>query len=594
MDTTDTSGERYPSLQRRKPRVKHRDIIAYDLETTLIRAGTPKVLYITAYSKDGLILSSPVESIHHLKALLIYHLLTPEYKNTYFVAWNGNKFDAYFVMQSLLTVAPDYLLRPYLTRNRALRGVGVTEFPEWDDDRDNIPVDWQFLDGMSMTGVHVKLKKFVKTYAPEYQKLDIGLVDGIEFDPSNPEHIEYANRDSEALYHAMVNCNDTLNKLTDLWLTPTIGNLGIKYFQSQMPRDKTVKRSHFRALEPIQDYILRGGFCFLAYKYKGPVWKYDINQAYAAAMRDCALPCGVIMDTFDYMPEYAGIYRITAQHDNSPTVPFYYKPVVDLENGELSRPLWSRGAILDTWLTSVEIAQLIVEGWEIDIKEGYIWADTFNMSGMVNKLEQLRLSDPDGPAGPIGTMAKAIGNNSYGKLAEQLEGNDYVIAADQPPGFVPAEIENPDRDFLYVKTGMECKRPYHKPQIAAFITAHVRMEVRRAALLGGLDWIYADTDCVVYRKPVTGLDIHPTRYGAWKQEVAGVPYLFIAKKVYASKDGQSIYAKGMNKAGLTLGDMKNWYQGNPPKRKQLHQRNVIHFLSGFDMYVTRVKTGQIS
>ncbi len=587
-------GKRYGQLMRRKTRTKYREIIAYDLETTPIKKGTPQPLYITAYGKD-LFLSSKVENIHHLKALIIHHLLTDENKGKIFVAWNGNKFDAYFVAQALLTVEPDYCLRPYLTRSNALRGLGVIEFPDWDKDVWDTtgytqPPDWQFLDGMAMTGVHTKLRNFLNTYAPEYAKLDIGLDKGKKFDPDNPKHIEYAERDSEGLYHTMVKCNDIINQATDLHLTPTIGNLGIKYFQRKIPKGIKVYRPPFDALEVIEDHALRGGFCFLAYKYKGPIWKYDINQAYAAAMRDASLPAGRCMDRFGYTNELPGIYKIKGSHPNPLPIPLYHKPI-HLEGA----PQWSIGEFEDTWLTSIEIDQLIEEGWDLDLEdcEGFVWQYSFNMSELVDELEKLRLTDPDGPSGPIGTMAKALGNNSYGKLAERLDGIDYLFATEQPPGFVLAEVENPDREFLWCRVGEPNIRIYHRPQISAFITAHVRMQVRKAALLGGPDWIYADTDCVAYRRPIDTLDIHPTRYGAWKLEVDGLPYVFNAKKVYASLDGKHIYAKGMHKAGLTLDHMIEWYKGNPPKQGQLQRRGILHVLSGFDMFVNVMKTGQI-
>lgn len=588
MEQSDTGWKPKGTLKRRKTRAKHREIITFDLETTPIKKGTPTVKYITAYGAD-LYLSAKIDSIHHLKALVIHHLLTEENKGKVFVAWNANHFDTYFIAQALLTVAPDYCLRPYLTRNKALRGLGVIEFPDWNDDAiyNRMP-DWQFLDGMAMTGVHTKLKNFLKTFAPEYGKLDIGLSGGVEFDPDNPDHRQYAERDSEGLYHAMVNCNEIINKATGLWLTPTIGNLGIKYFQRKIPKDIKCYLPPFSALEPIRDYVMRGGFCFLAYKYKGPIWKYDINQAYAAAMRDCELPAGKCMETYEYIEGFPGIYEIKARHLDPTPIPFYHKPV-ELDGS----PLWSIGELPPTWLTTIEIEQLKAEGWEIETEHGFIWDESFNMSELVDELERLRLTDPDGPAGPIGTMAKALGNNSYGKLAEQFDGIDYLFALDQPPGFIQAEIENPDRDFLWCRVDDPKPRVYHRPQISAFITAHVRMQVRRAALLGGPDWIYADTDCVAYRRPIEGLDIHPTRYGAWKLEVAGNSYVFNAKKVYASLDGKYIYAKGMHKAGLTLEDMIEWYDGNPPQQTQLQRRGILHVLGGFDMFVNLMKTGQV-
>lgn len=592
MDRVETNGKLYGQLMRRKTRVKYREIIAYDLETTNIKEGTPEVTYITAYGHD-LFLSAKVESIHHLKALVIHHLLTVENKGKLFVAWNANKYDAYFIALALLTVSPDYCLRPYLTRSNALRGLGVIEFPDWDDDSSlNRVADWQFLDGMAMTGVQTRLKTFLKTFAPDYAKLDIGLGSGITFDPDNPEHVVYADRDSEGLYHAMVNCNQIINKATGLYLTPTIGNLGIKYFQRKIPKDIKVYRPPFDAREVIRDYVLRGGFCFLAYKYKGPVWKYDINQAYAAAMRDTTLPAGRCMDTigWGHCRQLPGIYRVRGTHPEPLPVPVYHKP----EHLDGS-PQWSIGELDYTWLTSVEIEQLLAEGWDLDLDmcEGFVWEESFNMAELVNELERLRLTDPDGPVGPIGTLAKALGNNSYGKLAETFDGIEYVFALDQPPGFVLAEVENPDRSFLWARINEPHPRVYHRPQISAFITAHVRMQVRRAALLGGPYWVYADTDCVVYRKSIKGLDIHPTRYGAWKTEVEGKPHVFNAKKVYASLDGHQIYAKGMHKAGLTLENMIEWYKGNPPKQNQLQRRGILHVLAGFDMFVHIMKTGQV-
>ena len=48
---------------------------------------------------------------------------------------------------------------------------------------------------------------------------------------------------------------------------------------------------------------------------------------------------------------------------------------------------------------------------------------------MVGELETLRFTDKDGPSGPLGIMCKYIGNNAYGKLAEQLEGIELILSS---------------------------------------------------------------------------------------------------------------------------------------------------------------------
>lgn len=599
-----TSGNNYGIFKRHKIKNKNKNPIAYDLETTPIAEGTPTPTYITAYGEDFYI-SEKLESIHHLKAVLITDFLTHKNKTRPFIAWNANRFDAYFIAMALLKLGDEYLLRPYLTEDHTLRGLGIIEFPnEKEPGLYGYQLDWQFLDGMAITGAQIKLKKFLETFAPDHKKLDIGLSTGTVFNPDNETHQQYAMRDSVGLYHAMNKCNDIVKGATGYALTTTIGNLGIKYFQSQLPEKVESYMPPPGAREAIYDHVMRGGYCYCAYKYDGPIWKYDLNQAYAAAMRDAPLPAGNCGRIDKHAGNQAAIYLIKATHPTSIPVPFYYKSLDAKGKG-----VYTFDNINNGWITSTEYDQLKSENWQIEILDGYSWAYNFNMRAMVDKLEKLRHSDPLGPKGPIGTVAKFIGNNSYGKLCEQLWGEELVMSLEQPDGFIQYRAEDENYNKIWVKIGEPQNRVYHRPQIAAFITAHVRMEVRRAALLGGEHWVYADTDCVAYTQPVTGLNIHPTKYGAWKQETDGEHYRIITKKVYASVDGKVKHAKGMcvnqltkeeeikHAKGirikpLTKEDFKKWYNGEPPEQIQLQCRNLLHVLSGFDMYVTRTKVGQ--
>jgi hypothetical protein len=291
-------------------------MIAFDLETTRIQAGTPRVLYLTAYGESWQC-SMPIRSLAHLARVLEARFLTDENEGARFVGWNSNAFDTYFIARALLRL-DGYTLRPYLTRSKSLRGLAVLH--------DATGRRWEFLDGLAMTGLGSTecraLKDFLRVFAPAYEKLTAPAWDqGEQFDARNPEHQAYALRDSEGLYHGMRAVEAITLEHFGLPLAATVGNIGIKAFQQALPAGVNVWEPPLAALEAIRSRVYRGGFCALARRYRGPVWKYDLNQAYAAAMREASLPCGRCVHVAElawylergrrvYEP---GIYRVRAE-----------------------------------------------------------------------------------------------------------------------------------------------------------------------------------------------------------------------------------------------------------------------------------------
>lgn len=564
----------FASKERSRPRYK--TIIAYDLETTSIKAGTPKPVYITAYNEEiNFSLSMEVKSIAHLLEILEAHFLTPDKNSCRFVGWNANNFDVYFVSAALLN-SPDYILRPYLTKNKKIRGLKVIRKDEGGS--------WEFLDGMSMTGIQKPLKKFLEIFAPEHKKHDSPDFESTSFDPKNLKHVAYAFRDSEGLYYGINAAEKIVKDNFNIGLQPTIGNLGIKIFQSHIPLGINVWPLCMELRKIIRNYVMRGGYCYCVKKYHGPVWKYDINQAYAAAMRETWLPAGDAVKIKDVHP-YAkcAVYLVNARKRNN-KVPFYWR---DLD----SKAQFSHEEMRDCWITSNEYLQLKKEGWQLEVKEGYFWNDQFKMKKYVDRLENLRVNGPGGPKGAQGEMIKAIGNNSYGKTVEQLDGLELVLARECPVGFGQYQDDDELFKHIWFKFGQPGLRDYHQPHIGAFITAHVRMVLRRAILLNPDAWLYADTDGVMFSEPVE-LDISPTRYGAWKQEAAGEVYRIITKKVYANDDASEKHAKGVNINRLGAEDFIEWFEGRPPVQTQVQRSNYLATMTGEEMFFERTKVGQ--
>jgi hypothetical protein len=550
-------------------------MVAYDLETTRIAKGNPRPLYLTAFGADFQY-SGAIKSITHLRDVLTTSFLTPENARVRFVAWNGNRFDVFFIGAALLH-SKEFLLRPYLTRTNALRGLKVIER--------ETKREWEFLDGLAMTlgNKPCTLKDFLKTFAPSHHKLESPDWEREQFDSKNPKHVAYAERDSEGLYYGMMRAEEIIREHFGQPLQPTIGNLGIRLFQQHMPDGVLAWAPPYAVDNIIRQHAMRGGFCFASRKYRGPVWKYDINQAYAAAMRDAQMPCGAITRTLKHVPEKCALYRVNATHPTN-KVPFYVR-------NEKGTGMAVFGAIDGLWILSSEYDQLAAEGWRIEVLEGYYWDRSFTMREYVDTLEKLRIGAPGGPKSAQGEMMKAIGNNSYGKTVEELGGFELVMSAERPEGFFQYQDGTDPIQHIWIKFGVPQCRDYHQPQIGAFITAHVRMVVRRAILLAPDAWLYSDTDCCMYSRPVD-LPIDPGKYGAWKVEAEGDSYYICAKKVYASFGGGDMKAKGLTIRKLTIEDFAAWYDGRPPTMRQTQRQNFVAVMAGADMFVEREKIGQ--
>jgi len=570
-------------------------LIAYDLETTKIQSGTPRLLYVTAYG-EHFKLSMPITGDNRLQTfntILETHFLIPEHNKAKFVAWNGNNYDAYFIAQALL-LSDDWTIQPYMTASKALRGMKVKSKYKVKIDGKLRVLQFQFLDGISMTGLQGRsLSAFLKTFAPELPKLSIGDLETVDFNPNNPDHVKYAERDSEGLYIGMRRVEQIINDLTcerdekgdiikpGLPLKPTIGNIAVNYFMQRVPPNVELKRPYGELKTLLHGDVKRGGYCWCQRPYTGPVWKYDINQAYAAAMRDCALPAGTAAKTAKYIEGQPGIYSVRLSRKIPAKVPFYYKTKHEGRFTDGTDPV-------GCWLTSIEIDHLKKDGWKVETGSGWLWESSFNFAAVVDDLERLRSTDSEGPSGPLGTMVKAIGNNAYGKTLERLNGEELVLAKECPEGFNLYDPFNDEHAGIFCRSRPAFDKPYHLPQVGVFVTAHVRCLIRSTALLAPDHFLYADTDCAVFSCPVD-LPIHKTHYGDWKIEAENEFYIIVGKKIYFGADGAT-KAKGLQTRKLSRSDYEKWLL-EQPEQEQIQRQNFLKFLQGDGMFKRQSRKG---
>ena len=108
-------------------------MIAYDFETTNISAGTPRPLYLTAFSTEvEFHIATKIKDMQHLRNILVNSFLTDPLAGCRFVAWNANQFDAYFIAAALLQ-EEGFIIRPYLTASRQLRGLRIIRSQDLDN-----------------------------------------------------------------------------------------------------------------------------------------------------------------------------------------------------------------------------------------------------------------------------------------------------------------------------------------------------------------------------------------------------------------------------------------------------------------------------
>lgn len=563
---------------RRRPRKgRHTSIITYDLESTRIAEGLPTPLYIS-WADSPEATGLPLNGLSDLHDVLVTFFLTDENRKKRFVAHNGNKFDAQLIVHAMLGDSK-YTIEPWLTNGGNFRGMAISL-------TDNPKHRWIFSDSIAMFGLIVSLREFLTKFAIEQAKLSI---DVLNFDNTNPEHIEYAKNDSSALWVAVNNASQHVHNATGIWPSNTIGKTAIQYFESQIPENVNIWEVPYSASKWLER-TKRGGYVYCAGSYRGQIWKYDRNQAYAASMRE-KLPSGRCIRTSTYKQDKLGFYKaIIYRKDYSP-IPFYMR-------GDDGRPSYTHSGFADGYILSIEVEYLRSHGWNVEILEGWYWTDTFTMSDMVNNLEHCRMTCEGGPKGALGIIYKMIGNNAFGKTWEEHDGIRIVYANEPKEGYRQYRAEDPNFDHVWIYREEPRKETYHKPQIGTFITAYQRINLMEQAWIAPHQFLYADTDCIVFTKEVTALlDIDDGRYGAYKVEALGAEYGFINKKVYYSLetiDGitpKVASAKGIHSKELTLSIFEGWYNGILPVQQQVQRQNLKQSIGTGKMFLNRKRTG---
>ena len=274
-------------------------------------------------------------------------------------------------------------------------------------------------------------------------------------------------------------------------------------------------------------------------EYWGDFEVVDLNSAYPRAMCDHH-PYGEVLEIIDHLPDTRAeieMAMITLTCVSRGALP--YKAPDGPEKGELKFPDddarreyhvtgWEYLAGIDTSTIS-----------DIDIIECIIYDDVITFSQYVDHYTQQKIAAKEARDDMAYARAKLFLNTLYGKYAADPEkyqdhmilGSRNTLAAEEDGWSFCGEVA---RDLAVVSRPIaESKHRYYNVATAASITGYVRAQLWLAICkVGRTNVLYCDTDSLATTN-TTGLDLHPTRLGAWDVEASCDYAAIAAKKLYA-------------------------------------------------------------
>jgi len=392
------------------------------------------------------------------------------------------------------------------------------------------------------------LEKLASTFCPEIPKLTIDIEN---FNPEDPEHIEYAKRDVMILLVGLPRLFDLIAEHFNVVAGATTAGTALKAWQKSLKPGEIYNASDYGAQEEFIRQAYYGGLVFLtSNRAHENCITFDVNSSYPSVMCDFGVPYGRIAVSDDYMSGMPGIYRCRVRAPDGLIV-----PILPARN-ERGAMRWYKGEF-DTCVTNQELIFAAKHGYEIlEIYEGICFEEmVFPFNDMIDHCKFLRRAFK-GQAGEL--LAKLMQNSLYGKFGTRRQRLRMMQAANmEDEDFIGAMPYDPDGTWYVRKEVDEEMRCL--PQWAVFITAHARLKLLSTIYkIGPENVLYGDTDSITIKSGFEHLVDSGDEYGQWKLEKEWSIFKPIAPKVYVGilKSGEyKGAAKGLPRKGIT---QKNW------------------------------------
>ena len=300
-----------------------------------------------------------------------------------------------------------------------------------------------------------------------------------------------------------------------------------KYFPQIEHFDADIRRSY------------KGGFTYCDPRFAGQDIGegivLDVNSLYPSRMKYCPLPYGEPV-YFDGRYQEDKMYPLYVQHlECQFKIKPYHIPTIQVKHSRFfvgTEYLTSSNCeVVDLVLTSVDLA-LFFEHYEVfdcTFIDGFKFHSAVGLfDSYIDKWNNVKVRATEENNPGLRTIAKLMLNNLYGKFSTNPESaQKYPYLGDDD--CVHYQLSQPEhRDPVYIPVG-------------SFITAWARDKTIRSAQQVYDRFLYADTDSLhlIGTEIPSGLEVHPSKLGAWKHESTFERARFLRQKCYIEQiDGQ--------------------------------------------------------
>ena len=289
----------------------------------------------------------------------------------------------------------------------------------------------------------------------------------------------------------------------------------------------------------------KGGYVYLNPKHRGRRGlkgkTLDVNSHYPWAMYYNVLPYGYPMffegepTTDDLFPLYITHFscRFRLKPDHLPTVQLKNNPrYIETEYLTTSEAGDGTDEPVEMYMTSVDHA-LFLGQYDIVGDIEYINGWKFRgRQGLFCEYIDHWMHVKETSTGALRQLAKLMLNSLYGRFATNPR--SYVkIPRMDADGVVRYDVYNEKYAKEHDLPPPELRDPVYTA-MGAFITAYARDKTIRSAQAVYDRFIYADTDSLhlIGEEIPAGLEVHPTRLGAWKDEGTFTDSKYLRAKTY--------------------------------------------------------------
>lgn len=527
------------------------DVYAADFETTVYENQTDTRVWSAAFVE---LFYESVTVLGNIDDFLDYFIGLGHKSTVYF---HNLKFDGNFLIYTLLVE------RGFKVSNKPLNKMSPNTFKCLISSKNRFysitlkinDYTITFLDSVKL--VPFSLRAAGKAFHTKHQKLDMEYK-GYRYPncPISPDEYAYIQNDVLCLKEILeVFYEENLTRMT-------IGSNCMhdfkkrwdKYEFSSMFPELKMHPCDFKGYDNWDDYVRRtykGAWTFLL---RPGTWHngatYDVNSLYPFSMHSCSgtyYPVGIPHSFIDdipaicYKPDIVWFIHIRCRFKLKDK----HLPTIQIKNSFLYNPReWLKTS--DIYYKGNYYSEIIKDGKRYTNKPD-LYLTHWDYKLLLNHYDVSDLEIVDGCwfTGQLGlfdeyinywmdrkenakteverTLAKLFLNNLYGKLATSDDSSYQVPFYDEENDCINYNlVEERDKKTFSISCG-------------SIVTARARYWTITHAQENYESFIYADTDSLHCDNLefVSGLEIHPTKLGAWKKESCWSSGIFIRPKTYA-------------------------------------------------------------